>query len=251
MKNPDPKPATISSFPTERSGPAPSVIAPCMAMLALALCPASLAQSATNFDTKQITPEAAAQKETAAPVPAAEVVTTEAGPSRYVGETNLAAYVQSLSSVFSMRTRATDPFGQLQDPDAKPIIKQTIAKPTRRSAPARITPFAEIIARIQITTIMPGERSFLVGTRSFKQGDRFPIKFRDRDISVEVADVSARQVEFRSLESGETANLKLNLVPIGMTPGNGKITPPGMVRDRPNSPLEIETSNSSADTSQN
>ena len=223
-----------------------------MAVLALALCPASFAQSATNFDTKQITPESAAQEEPAAsPAPVAVAANPDAGPSRHVGETNLAAYVQSLSSVFSMRTRATDPFGQFQDPDAKPVIKQTIAKPTRRTAPTAVTPFAEIIARIQITTIMPGERSFLVGTRSFKQGDRFPIKFRDRDISVEVSDVSARQVEFRSLDSGETANLKLNLVPIGMTPGTGKITPPGMVRDRPNSPLEIETSNSSADTPQN
>lgn len=149
-----------------------------------------------------------------------------------------------------MKTRTTDPFGQLQDPDAKPIVKPTIAKTTRRAAPTQITPFAEIIRRIQVTTIMPGERRFLIGTRSFKQGDRFPMNFRGRSINVEISMVNSREIEFRSLDNGEKASLKLTLLPPGMTPGSEGISAPGMVPDRPNAPLDIESSPSPIETSQ-
>jgi len=98
---------------------------------------------------------------------------------------------------------------------------------------------------------MPGERRFLVGTRSFKQGDQFPISFRGRNITVEVSSVNSRQIEFRNVENAETASLKLNLLPVGMTPGTGGITAPGMVPERANAPLEIEAGDSSPETSQN
>lgn len=249
MKPSDPKPTTNSRILTKCSGwtsAATSIVA-----LTLALCPDSSAQSATNFDTRKITPEASiTTPEQTTAAPAKEGTTVDTGPSRYIGETALAPYVQSLSSVFSIRTRATDPFGQYQDPTAKPIVKPTIAK-TTRSTTTQITPFADIIDRIRITTIMPGEQRFLIGTRSFKKGDRFPIKFRGKDINVEVAVVDARKVGFRNVQNGETANLKLNLLPVGMTPGNGKITTPGMERDRADSPLEIEPINSSDELPQN
>lgn len=216
--------------------------------LVLALGASAFAQSASNFNAPKIDPNANPQKAAAtkdqtkvASTPEAEPVAV--GPSRYVGEIDLAAYVETLASLFSMQKRSTDPFGQLQDPDAKPIVKPTIARRIRRAAPTQVTPFAEIIRRIQVTTIMPSERRFLIGTRSFKQNDRFPINFRGRSLNVEISAVSSRQIDFLSLDSGETASLKLTLLPVGMTPGNGKITAPGMVRDRADSPLEIESGN--------
>jgi hypothetical protein len=224
--------------------------------LALAFSVPASAQSATNFDTRKISPKAAPQKAPAAKkenaAPANEAAKVNIVPSRYVGESDLEAYVASLSSVFSMKTRATDPFGQLQDPDAKPIVKPTMAKTTKRVTSVQVTPFSEIIRLIQVTTIMPGERGFLIGTRSFKQGDSFPINFRGRSIKVEVCSVSSRQIDFRNVESGETASIKLNLLPAGMTPGTtGKITAPGMVADHPNSPLEIESGEAATANSQN
>lgn len=225
--------------------------------LAIALGASAFAQSATNFNTQKVAPKAPSPKALAGKNPttsnsgAQEAGPVAVGPSRYVSEPDLAAYVETLSSVFSMRNREIDPFGQLQDPDAKPIVKPTIAKRTRRAAPTQITPFAEIIRRIQVTTIMPGEHRFLIGTRSFKQGDRFPVNFRGRSLDVEISSVTSRQIDFVSLESGETASLKLTLLPVGMTPGNGKITAPGMVREQANSPLEIEPGNSSNENSQN
>jgi hypothetical protein len=210
------------------------------------------AQSAGNFDTKPIAPSqaakpAAAKTPATAPASADEAPTVAIGPSRFVGKADLPAYVQSLTSILSMSNRATDPFGQFQDPEAKPIVKPTVAKVARRTQ-TQVTPFSEIVERIQVTTIMPGEQRFLIGTRSFKKGDRFPINFRGRATNVEVAAVTASKIEFRSLDNGEVASLKLNMLPVGMTPGTNTITAPGMVPDRPNAPLEIEPMN---ETSQN
>jgi pyruvate/2-oxoglutarate dehydrogenase complex dihydrolipoamide acyltransferase (E2) component len=161
-------------------------------------------------------------------------------PSRFIAGTEVSAYVKSLAGILNISGRATDPFGQFQDPDAKPIIKPTVAKDTKRVATAQSTPFAEIIGLIQINTIMPGEKRFLIETRSFKQGDTFPINFRGRSIRTQVTKVDAREIQFRNIESGETAAVTLKLLPVGMIPGSGALTPPGMVPQIPNAPIDLD-----------
>jgi hypothetical protein len=209
-----------------------------MAILVMALlAPSASAQSAANFNTKTLTQDASTPKETKAAKEAGPVSST---PSRQVGTTELEPYLESLSSVFLMRGRAADPFGQLQDPDAKPIIKAPVAGAVKRAAPIQATPFADIVGLIVVTTIMPGEKRFLVGTRSIKQGDQIPLSFRGRPIRVQVTEVTSRQIGFRNLDSGETASRKLDMLPVGMTPGNNGITAPGMVPDRANAPIELE-----------
>ncbi len=219
-----------------------------MAALALALlislAPSTLAQSAANFDTKALDSEASATKETKT-TKTTKPVAKEAGPvsttpSRQVADAEILPYVESIFSVLLMRGRATDPFGQLQDPDAKPIIKAPVAGVVKRAAPIQATPFADIVGMIVVTTIMPGEKRFLIGTRSIKQGDQLPLSFRGRPIRVQVTEVTSRQIGFRNLDSGETASRKLDLLPVGMTPGINGITAPGMVPDRPNAPIELE-----------
>ena len=218
-----------------------SQLAPLFLLFGIILAPSSLAQSAANFDTRALTPEVSTPKETKA----AKRVAKEAGPvsttpSRQVGTAELEAYVASISSVFLTSGRATDPFGQLQDPDAKPIIKAPVAGAVKRAAPIQATPFADIVGMIVVTTIMPGEKRFLVGTRSIKQGDQLPLTFRGRPIRVQVTEVTSQQIGFRNLDSGETASRKLDMLPVGMTPGNKGITAPGMIPDSPNAPIEIE-----------
>ncbi len=223
------------------------------------ICPHAAAQSATNFDTKKITPsspssrkvKAAEDRNRNAATAPKDAGPVSATPSRYVGEADMQAYLQSQSTVFSMRERATDPFGQLQDPDAKPVIKTTVAKATRRIAPAQSFPFSDIINMIKINTVMTKEKQFLVGTRSFREGGRMSLSFRTKTINVEILTVSARQIDFRNLESGETAALKINLLPVGMTPGTSGITAPGMVRDQQNAPIELESNISPEDTELN
>ena len=171
--------------------------------------------------------------------------------SRFVDKEQLSVHVRSITTIFTIAKRTTDPFGLPQDPNAKPVIKPKLAKSTRVTPAYQATPFSEIVRMIKVTTIMPNERRFLIGTRSVRQGDSIPISFRGRNINVEVAAVSSRKIEFRNLDNGETASLPLNLLPAGMTPGTGGITAPGMVPDRPNAPLMLDSSHISMDDSSN
>jgi hypothetical protein len=215
--------------------------------LGLALVSPAFAQSATNFDTKTVVPAPSApQEETPA---AAKPVAKEPGPatttpSRAVNPDEMESYLSAVSSVFMSRGRATDPFGQFQDPDAKPVIR-SVAKPGSRPAPIKATPFADIIALIEINTIMPGTKSFLIKTRSVKQGEMLPLNFRSKTIRAQVVAVSARQIDFRNLDTGETASRKIDALPVGMTPGSRGITAPGMVPDRPDTPILLDPGDSS------
>lgn len=206
-------------------------------------CSASAQSAPPSIPTPPPTKEVAPTKDQS---PATDPNKTETGnitPSRFVAAKDLSDYVTARSSVFSMRDRATDPFGQLQDPNAVRVIKTTVAKPTRRIAPLQVTPFSDIIKLIKITTVMPKEKRFLVGIRSFKQGDRIPLAFRGKNISVEISSVTSTQIEFHNLENNETASIKLNRIPDGVTPGTFGSTPPGMVKDLPEATLELDPGN--------
>ena len=220
------------------------------------ITPFALAQSAANFDTQALTPESSAPKQTKLlPKKVSKKTLKDASkdahqdkdsaplktlPSRQVRAEELTPYIEYFSSLFLMRERAADPFGQLQDPDAKPVIKAPVPGAVKRSAPIQATPFADIVRMIVVTTIMPREKRFLIGTRSVKQGDQLPLTFRGKPIRVQITEVSSRQIGFRNLESGETAFRKLDLLPAGMTPGNHRVTAPGMTPDRLDTPIELE-----------
>lgn len=224
-----------------------------LSALGLMLAAPAQAQSATNFNTKPLAPKAApAKKEKAAAASKApaskEPAPASTTPSRYIGEAELDAFVESMSATFSMRGRATDPFGQYQDPDAKPVIKTSVAKTTRKVQTFQATPFSEIIRFLKVTTIMPGEKRFLLADRSFKQGERMPLLFRGKNISAQIIAVGATQIDFRNVETGETASLKMELLPMGMTPGTKGITAPGMVPANQNTPIELEPSGPNPDT---
>lgn len=239
MKSQRPNPTPIFSFIARSIVAAPSL----MTTLVMAIItPSSPAQSATNFDTKTLTPEAPAPTDSKSHKPVTDAVApTIAIPSRKVGSTELESYMASLSSIFTIRGRALDPFGMPQDPDAKPIPKAPIAGAVKRIAPIQVTPFPEIIQKIVVTTIMPGEKRFLIGTKSIRQGDQLPLLFRGKQILTQVTEVTSRQIAFKNLDSGETATRQLDLLPVGMTPGSQGIRAPGMVQDQANAPIELES----------
>jgi hypothetical protein len=198
-------------------------------------------QSASNFDAKTVVPKTATVKKekVAAPV-AKEAGPVSATPSRYVSEAELDSYVESLAAIFSMRGRATDPFGQYQDPDAKPIIKTSVAKKPGRPTQMQLAPLSEIVQKIRVTTIIPRDKKFLVGNREFKLGGILPVTFRTKTIKLEVVNVSSHVIDFRNMENGETATLKIEILPLGMSPGTRGIIAPGMTPDNQNAPLELD-----------
>jgi len=183
---------------------------------------------------------AANPKDPTPATPPAPAATAKAPtPSRYVGN-DLKFYVEALANQFAMHERAIDPFGQLQDPNAKPVAKPTVTKTHRRQTVEPPTTLTDIVGRIEITTIMPKVQRFLVGSRSIGQGDKLPLSYHNKQIHTQVTEVSSRRIVFRNLDTGEIGVRQLNILPLGMTPGTRNITAPGMVPANPNSPLEID-----------
>jgi hypothetical protein len=198
-------------------------------LLALVLSSSALAKPEGNVSAPP--PASSSQQESK---------TADKAPSRLVDTADLAPYLESISAQFLIRGRVRDPFGKIQDPTVKPVVKAPTTSGIRRTAPVQTTPFADIVRKISITTVMPGEKRFLIGTRSFKQGEQMPLNFRGKTIRAQVTEVTSQQISFRNLESGENATRRLDLLPAGMTSGNHEITAPGMVPDRPNAPIELE-----------
>jgi hypothetical protein len=158
-------------------------------------------------------------------------------PARYAGGGDIETYIKSLADSLSISSRTADPFGQLQDPDAKPAV---LAPAVRNAAPPEpVTPFSAIVPYIQVTTVMSREKRFLVGSRSISEGEQFPINYQGKLINVQVMEVSAQQIQFKNLETGEIAAQKMNALPPGMTPGKN-LPAPGMTPAGSNTPLELQ-----------
>lgn len=153
-----------------------------------------------------------------------------ASPSRYAG-LDLGNYVQALSSSFSMRSRDIDPFARHQDPTFKrpqPRPPKGRPKPTTKEP---VIPFSEVLARINITAVMPSQQKFMVKGNSFRVGDRIKLDVgKDKHIPVHVIAIKQGSVSFRHGITGETSDLSLWKRPNGMTPGI-EIKTPGMSRE--------------------
>lgn len=161
-------------------------------------------------------------------------------PSRLVSESSLQDYLKSVSSQFTIQHQATDPFGLYQDPNAKPVIKKTVSKVTRRAAPALATPFADVIRMLQINTVMPRERQFLIGSMTIREGENLSIRHRGRVIIARVLSVSSSRILFQNTANRETATLSLNLLPSGMSSGTRGITAPGLVPTQQSNIIELD-----------
>lgn len=196
-----------------------------------------IGKSALLATTVLITADQAGAQNTPAAKPEATIKS-----ARYISAEEIPAYLASIKSLLSMNNRPYDPFGQTQDPAAKPLMTKNTSTP-RRFVPPKPTSFTEIIRKIQVNTIMPGENRFLIGTRSFKKGDRIPLDFRGRVTQVEVTGVDASKIEFQNVETGEVATVELNLLPPGVTAGADGVQVPGMVVETKDAPLVIESNN--------
>ena len=66
-----------------------------------------------------------------------------------------------------------------------------------------------------------------------------------KKLRVKVLQVSAKQITFENVESGETGALKLDVMPPGMIAGGGANSrPPGMISTDEEIPLNINSSGS-------
>ncbi|HEY8961909.1 MAG TPA: hypothetical protein VIM57_06855 [Luteolibacter sp.] len=181
-------------------------------------------------------------------VPATPVVSAPPAsaikPSRYV-ETDADAYISNLLSRFAMSKRATDPFGQLQDPTAKPVENNVVKTSVNRTLPSTAAkPLSEVVKQLKVTTVMPAEGKFLVGTRSIAKGDSFPLVSQGKRYQVEVVEVNSQHILFRDSETNEKGELRLDVMPQGMSRGIRGVLAPGMQPANADAPLELDVPNS-------
>lgn len=225
---------------------------PTAGFLAVLLLASTLASRIPAHAQSMAPPDKAAKTSAKAPISGKErsvapaaTSTTKAStlspdtPSRFVSPDNLAPYIKSKLEAFTARQRTTDPFGQPQDPDAKPVVKPSTRKSSHRPTQIKATPFSDIVKLIKVTTIMPAEKRFLIGTRSIREGQRFPINFRSKNINVEVVSVSSRKILLRDTDSNDTATIDTKFLPDGMTRGTVSTEPLGMKQDSPNAPIDL------------
>jgi hypothetical protein len=168
--------------------------------------------------------------------PAAPAPPPPIEPSRYAGD-QLDEYLKTVTGILHATSRTTDPFGLMQDPEAKPAVRRSPVS----TAPAEIVvPFSDIVPLIRITTVIAAEKKFLVESRAFSQGEEFPLNFRGKQLRILITEVSSRQVQFKNLATGEIAARRLDLLPPGMSAGGAGSAPPGMTATGADAPLVIE-----------
>ncbi|MBK1882600.1 hypothetical protein JIN85_09245 [Luteolibacter pohnpeiensis] len=156
-------------------------------------------------------------------------------PSRYAGA-DPTDYIKTMEAKLAAPSRKTDPFGLLQDPDAKPAgPAQPIDVPKVPSIPLE-----NIVGRMQINTIMPAEHQFLIGSRVISQGDMLPVSFNGAVVQIEIVEVNSRRILFRNPQNKDTYARELDLLPPGMTRSSGNDAPPGMVPDSAGTPLQLD-----------
>jgi hypothetical protein len=166
-----------------------------------------------------------------------------ATPSRNVTPEQFKDYIGAVTTAFSMRGRATDPFGLPQEPGARSSADSALAAANTNSPryePVKPAPFSDIVKMITVNTVMPGERAFLIGNRRIDQGDHLPVTHRGKNIMIEVVSVNSSRITFRNLENGESASLALDLMPAGMRAGSSGITAPGFSSNKAGAPLNLD-----------
>ncbi|WP_035606641.1 secretin N-terminal domain-containing protein [Haloferula sp. BvORR071] len=231
---------------------------PTLALLSLLALPVLHAQSAEGFDspaaapsapapapaTKTAAPAAAAPQAAPAAAKAAPATDAKKIPSRYAGTgPELAAYVESLNARFGIKNRQTDVFGRYQDPNyaaqAPQPAKPGLHTPTFTKIPQ--TPFPDVVNAVEVNTLIPAKKQFLVGSRKFAVKDVLPIRLpTGKTVKAQVMDVTAQAITFRNPDTGETAVRKMSSLPEGMVRGTAGISAPGMQSLSPNAPIEIQ-----------
>jgi hypothetical protein len=167
-------------------------------------------------------------------------------PSRYVG-IDIDAYVRTLSASFDIRRREFDPFARNQDPNAKPV---EIAKPTNiaRAVVPKQIPFTTIISNIKITALIPSKGQFMSDGQTFSVGDRILLNIgKPEKLPVFVVAVRSTGVTFRNGVDNEIAEIKIEILPGGMSRGTA-IRPAGLVPEDAEPTLDV-TPNLDSNTS--
>jgi hypothetical protein len=168
--------------------------------------------------------------------PLAAELPLEARSSSLITPDNYTAYINSIAKKFLIKEQSHDPFGNNQDLTTPPVVK---AKTTETAAITNRVTLADVVMRLDIGMIIPSEKKIVIKTRSFRTGDEIPVKLNGQKISLKFTAMTAQQLTFSNVATGETATRELNQKPAGMTPGNRQNSPLGMTPNNTNAPFDL------------
>ena len=210
-----------------------------LACLSFSLVQGLVAQSADVLQSLSKNDQAAGATSSSEPLPDAAQLKSK--PSRFAVR-NVDLYADAHIANFYIANKKMDAFGLYQDPNVKPVIKNTPT--TIKKGPSHIAakPLGEIVQGIKVSTIMIKEKKFLVGVRSFKETEEFSISYDEGRIKrLKVIKVDPAEITFKDLDSNEEAKLKIDVLPPGMSSGDNTIKPAGMISPAGDQPLILET----------
>jgi len=150
------------------------------------------------------------------------------------------AYIAERLHHLAILSRTTGPFGLPQDLSKKPTIQKPSHSSQKRFKPTPKIPLSQIVAALPVNAVMPGKQRFLVGSRSIRTGETFPIQYRGKRVTVRVLHIGLKSIDFVNAESGEKATLSLESLPPGLVRERNGNSPPGLERDTPGAPIEIQ-----------
>jgi hypothetical protein len=169
--------------------------------------------------------------------PLAAELPLEAKSSRLITPDKFTTYINSIAKKLLIKGQGQDPFGNNQDLTViSPIVKATTTETTEIAN--RVT-LADVVMRLDIGMIIPSEKKIVIKTRSFRTGDEIPVKLNGQKISLKFTAMTAQQLTFSNVATGETATRELNQKPAGMTPGNRQNSPLGMTPNNTNAPFDL------------
>lgn len=128
-------------------------------------------------------------------------------PSRMVGPDQVEQQIHAFSSRLAIAQRHVDPFGQTQNTEN---VKGGYTCELPPLPPQPQMPFAQVVDRIPVAALMPKEKRVMIAGKTYAVGQEFPVKFKGRDVKVEVLKVTGGAVDFRNADTGEVRTYQFN-----------------------------------------
>lgn len=121
----------------------------------------------------------------------------------------LTAGIQATLGLLDGQTRRRDPFGMA----ANLVEQEDAAAEATTQVQPQVSPFVSALQRIQVDGIDPSEREFFVGPRNIYEGDTLTFSHDGRRFKALVTKVSPYRIVMTDSATGETAVIRLNIIP--------------------------------------
>lgn len=120
----------------------------------------------------------------------------------------------AIRSQLSVAKRQNGPFGLLQDLSVKKVVEKPKVNPEI---------FSKAIAAIQINMVSVSGGSFYIGLEEIKKGEVFPLEYGKNKFNVVVSSIDKGQITFKNMDTQEQVIKRLDSLPVGVEPGDGKL----------------------------